>query len=134
MVNETPIVELDHCMCTGPTANCLWSLDDKPFFSIDQLIDQMREKDTLKSHSPDVFNQVQRATHVSSRNLCNSLRPIVNTQGVFTIDEQALLAPQLIENNDWANTQARHARGGFFEQLQQHVAENPRKCSDEDQS
>ena len=106
MVNETPIVELDYYMCTGPTANCVWSLDDKRFFSIDQLIDQMREKDTLKSHAPELFNQVQRATHVSYRNLCDGLRPIMNTRGVFTLDEQALLAPQLMENNEWANTKA----------------------------
>ena len=48
MVNETPIVKLDDHMCTGPTANYVWSLDNKHFFSIEQLIDQMKEMDTLK--------------------------------------------------------------------------------------
>ena len=31
MVNETSIVELDYYQYTGPTANYVWSLDNKKF-------------------------------------------------------------------------------------------------------
>ena len=134
MANETPIVKLNYFQCTGPTANCVWSLDNKKFFSIEQLIEQMKETDTLKGYVPDLFSQVQHAANVSCCALCNGLRPIMNTRGVFTLEGQEMLAPQLMENNESANTRASHEREGFFEQLQRHVAENPHERSDEDQS
>ena len=120
-----PLVELDYNVCTGPTANHVWSLDNKRFFTIKQLINQMREKDTLEIHVPELFSEVQRTTHVSSCNLCDGLRPVMNTQGMFALNKLALLDPQLMENNEWANMQARCENYGFFEQLQQHVAANP---------
>ena len=134
MVNEKPLVELDFGMFIGPTANYLWSLDTKHFFSIEQLIDQMRKKDTLKSYIPDLFKEIHRATRVSPCNLCDDSRPIMNTRGSFTLDEHALLGPQLMEHNERANELTRMAEDGFLEQLQEHVAANLRKRSDEDQS
>ena len=131
MVNETPIVELDDCMCTGPTANCVWSLDNERFFSIQQLIERMQEADALKSHAPDLFNQVMRATNVSCRDLCDGLSPVMNTPGVFTIDKQEKLAPQLMENNKRANT---HGARRFIQQLERDVAERQHEWPDEEQS
>ena len=53
---------------------------------------------------------------------------------MFTPEEQQMLASQVIETNDVAITEAECEEDGFVEQLQRHVAANPRKCSDEDQS
>ena len=94
----------------------------------------MKEKDTLSAHVPDLFSQVQSATEVTCRVLCDGLRPIMNQRHMFTLDEQELLAPQLMEWAEKANRRARNEREGFYEQLERHVAQNPRKCSDEDQS
>ena len=107
LVNETPFVELDYCMYTGPTANCVWSLDNRKFISIRQILDRMKSADTLTPHMPDLFNQVQRTTSLSYRGLCNKLRPIVNTPGHFSIDDHEKLAPQLLEFTEKANECAR---------------------------
>ena len=82
LVDETPFVELNYCMCTGPTANCAWSLDNRKFISIQQILDRMKSADTLTPCVPDLFNQVQRTTSLSHRGLCDELRPIVNTPGI----------------------------------------------------
>ena len=134
MVNESPVVELDFNQCTGPTANYVWSLERKHFFTIEQFVYQMKEKDTLNAHVPDLFSQGQRSTDVSCWVLCDGLRPLMNQQHMFTLDEQELLAPQLIDWVKKANRRARNEREGFYEQLERHVAQNPRKYSDEDQS
>ena len=106
MVNEMPLVKLDYNMYTGPSADCVWSMDNKCFFSTEQLINQMRETDTLGNHVPDFFNEVQRATNVSCRDPCDDLRPIMNAPGFFTLDEHTKLGPQLFEFNDKANAEA----------------------------
>ena len=135
MVNQSPLIELDYNQCTGPSADYVWSLDRKHFFTIKQFVEEMKEQDTLSTHVPDLFSQVHRATDVTYRALsCDGLRPIMNRRNMFTLDEQELLAPQLM---DWVEKTKRHARNereGFHEQLKRHVAQNPRKHSDEDQS
>ena len=112
----------------------MWSLERKHFFTIEQFVNEMKEQDTLSTHVPDLFSQVQGATDVTHRALCDGLRPIMNRRNMFTLDEQGLLAPQLMDWVEKTNRHARHEREGFYEQLKRHVAQNPRKCSDKDQS
>ena len=134
MVNRTPHVELDFNIYIGPSANYWWNLDTKRFFSIEQLINQMDHRDTLKSCVPDLHSKVKCATNVSYRVLRDSLRPLVNNTNLFATEEQQTLAYQMIETHEMAITEAKSEEDGFVEQLQRHVAANPRKYSDEDQS
>ena len=66
MVNQKPLIELDFGMFIGPTANYLWSLDTKHFFSIEQLINKMRHKDTLKSCVPDLCRKMDSVNNCSA--------------------------------------------------------------------
>ena len=134
MVNRTPHVELDFNMYIGPSANYWWNLDTKHFFSIEQLINEMSHRDTLKGCVPDLHSKVKHATNVSYRVLRDSLRPLVNNTNLFATEEQQTLASQMIETNEMAITEAECEEDGFVEQLQRQVAANPRKYSDEDQS
>ena len=95
MANETPFVELEYCMHTGPTANCVWSLDNRKFISVQQILDGMKIAETLTPCVPALFNQVQKTTSLSHRSMCNELRPIVNTPRYFSLDKLAEPAPQL---------------------------------------
>ena len=97
MVNETPFVELDYCMCTGPTANYVWSLDNRKFISVQQIPDRMKVAETLTPCVPALFNQVQKTTSLPNRGMCDKLRPVMNTPRYFSLDELAKLAPQLEE-------------------------------------
>ena len=122
-------------MYVGPTANYYWNLDTVRFFSIEQLINQMDHRDTLESSVPELNTKVKCATNVSHRVLRDSLGPLVKNTNLFTPEEQrTLLAYQMIDTHDMAITEAKSEEDGFVEQLQRHVAANPRKCSDEDQS
>ena len=62
---------------------------------------------TLTLYVPDLFNQVQKLTNLSHRGLCDDLRPIMNAPGHFTIDEQEMLAPQLVKFTEKATKYAR---------------------------
>ena len=97
MVDETPFVELDYYMCTRPTANHVWSLDNRKFISVQQILDRMKFAETLTPCAPALFNQVQKTTSLSHRSMCDELRPIMNTPRYFSIDELEKLAPQLEE-------------------------------------
>ena len=134
LVNQTPLVELDFNIYVGPSANYYWNLDTKRFFSIEQLINQMDHRDTLKSCVPDLLSKVKCATNVSHRVLRDSVRPLVKNTNLFAKEEQQTLAYQMIETHEMAITEAKSEEDGFLEQLQRQVAANPRKCSDEDQS
>ena len=107
MVDEPPFVELNYYMCTGPTANYVWSLDNRNFISVQQILDRMKIADTLTPCVPALFNQVQKTTSLSYRSMCDELRPIVNTPGHFSIDEHGKLAPQPEELKKKANECAR---------------------------
>ena len=58
----------------------------------------------------------------------------MNNTNLFATEEQQTLASQMIDTHEMAITEAKSEEDGFVEQLQRHVAANPRKCSDEDQS
>ena len=53
---------------------------------------------------------------------------------LFAKEEQQTLAYQMIDTHEMVITEAKSEEDGFLEQLQRHVAANPRKYSDEDQS
>ena len=117
MVNRTPHVELDFNMYVGPTTNYYWNLDTARFFSIEQLINQMDHRDTLKSSVPELNMKVKRATCVSHRVLRDSLGPLVKNTNLFTPEEQQTLAYQMIDAHDMAITEAKSEEDGFLEQL-----------------
>ena len=112
MVKQSPLIELDYNQYTGPSADYVWSLERKHFFTIEQFVDEMKEQDTLSAHVPDLFSHVQGATNVTPRALCDGLRPIMNRRNMFTLDEHEQLAPQLREWIDEANRQAQNEREG----------------------
>ena len=82
-------------------------------WTLEQFVNEMKEQDTLSTHVPDTFSQVHRATDVTYRALCDGLRPIMNRRNMFTLDEQGLLAPQLMDWVEKTNGHARNEREGI---------------------
>ena len=58
---------------------------------------------------PNIFERVMRATNVSRQNLCKEMMSAMNARGLFDLEDQQLLAPQLTENVATANAAARNA-------------------------